>query len=166
MKKIIYLVSITWIMLLSSCSDVLDITPTDRYPDPAVWQDENLLKMFVNEQYSGICTKDNYYKIMYFGDDIFSKYNEGGCDLIRENILTADNVGSLNNILHVWDNSYKFIHNINVFFNNIGESSIDDSVKKELIAEMKFIRAYIYAKLIWAYGGVTFIEEAFDIKSD
>ena len=60
MKKIIYLVSITWIMLLYSCSDVLDITPTDRYPDPAVWQDENLLKMFVNEQYSGICTKDNY----------------------------------------------------------------------------------------------------------
>lgn len=153
-------------MLLSSCSDVLDITPTDRYPDPIVWQDENLLKMFVNEQYSGICTKDNYYKIMYFGDDIFSKYNEGGCDLIRENILTADNVGSLNNILHVWDNSYKFIQNINVFFKNIGESSIDESVKKELIAEMKFIRAYIYAKLIWAYGGVPIIEEAFDINSD
>ena len=166
MKKIIYLISITWIMLLSSCSDVLDITPTDRYPDPIVWQDENLLKMFVNEQYSGICTKDNYYKIMYFGDDIFSKYNEGGCDLIRENILTADNVGSLNNILHVWDNSYKFIQNINVFFKNIGESSIDESVKKELIAEMKFIRAYIYAKLIWAYGGVPIIEEAFDINSD
>ena len=70
MKKIIYLVSITWIMLLSSCSDVLDITPTDRYPDPAVWQDENLLKMFVNEQYSGICTKDNYYKIIKW-----EKYN-------------------------------------------------------------------------------------------
>lgn len=166
MKKIIYLVSITWIMLLYSCSDVLDITPTDRYPDPAVWQDENLLKMFVNEQYSGICTKDNYYKIMYFGDDIFSKYNEGGCDLIRENILTADNVGSLNNILHVWDNSYKFIHNINVFFKNIEGSPIDESIKKELIAEMKFIRAYIYAKLIWAYGGVPIIEEAFDINSD
>lgn len=166
MKKIIYLVSITWIMLLSSCSDVLDITPTDRYPDPFVWQDENLLKMFVNEQYSGICTKDNYYEIMFFGDDNFSKYNNGSCNLVRENILTADNVGSLSNILYVWDNSYKFIHNINVFFKNIEESSVNESVKKELIAEMKFIRAYIYAKLIWSYGGVPIIEEAYDINSD
>ena len=58
-------------MLLSSCSDVLDITPTDKYPDPLVWQDENLLKMYVNEQYNGICNIDNYYVIMYFSDDNF-----------------------------------------------------------------------------------------------
>lgn len=31
---------------------------------------------------------------------------------------------------------------------------------------MKFIRAYIYAKLIWSYGGVPIIEEAYDINSD
>lgn len=55
MRKITYLASLLYIMLLSSCSDVLDITPTDKYPDPLVWQDENLLKMYVNEQYNGIC---------------------------------------------------------------------------------------------------------------
>lgn len=166
MKKIIYLVSLTWFMLLSSCSDVLDITPTDRYPNPLVWQDENLLKMFVNEQYSGICTKDNYYQIMFFGDDNFSKYNKGGSDLIRENILTADNVGGIDNILNVWDNTYKFVFNINVFFKNIEVSTVDAAVKDELTAEIKFVRAYLYAKLIWAYGGVPIIEDAYDINSD
>lgn len=166
MKKIIYLVSLTWCMLLSSCGDVLDMPPTDRYPDPLVWQDENLLKMFVNEQYSGICTKDNYYQILFFGDDNFSKYNKGGSDLIRDNILTADNVGDINNILNVWDNTYKFIYNINVFFKNIEKSTVDAKLKDELTAEVKFIRAYLYAKLIWAYGGVPIIEDAYDINSD
>ena len=166
MKKIIYLISLVWVMLLPSCSDVLDITPTDRYPDPLVWQDENLLKMYVNEQYSGICTKTNFYEIMFFGDDNFSKYNNGSSNLIRENILTADNIGSVSNILHVWDNTYKYIQNINVFFNNIKDSSVDNAIKEDLIAEMKFIRAYLYAKLIWAYGGVPIIEEVYDINSD
>ena len=42
-----------------------------------------------------------------------------------------------------------------------------DFTKKEyIIAEMKFIRAYLYAKLIWAYGGVPIIEEVYDINSD
>lgn len=166
MKKIIYLAGLTWIMLLPSCSDVLDITPTDRYPDPLVWQDENLLRMFVNEQYSGICTNENFYEIMYFSDDNFHKYSRGGISIVRENILTADNVSGVSNILHVWDNSYKFIYNMNVFFKNIGGSSVDDAVKNEFIAEIKFIRAYLYAKLIWSYGGVPIIEEAYDINSD
>ncbi len=166
MRKITYLASLLYIMLLSSCSDVLDITPTDKYPDPLVWQDENLLKMYVNEQYNGICNIDNYYEIMYFSDDNFCKYNRGGVNITRDNILTADNVGNISNILNTWDNSYKFIQNINVFFQNIESSPLDVEMKKTLIGEMKFIRAYIYAKLIWSYGGVPIIDEVYTTNSD
>lgn len=166
MKNITFLASLIYIMLLSSCSDVLDITPTDKYPDPLVWQDENLLKMYVNEQYNGICNKDNYYEIMYFSDDNFCKYNRGGVNIVRDNILTADNVGSISNILNTWDNSYKFIQSINVFFQNIENSSLDEDMKKTLIGEMKFIRAFIYAKLIWSYGGVPIIKEVYTTNSD
>lgn len=166
MRKITYLASLLYIMFLSSCSDVLDITPTDKYPDPLVWQDENLLKMYVNEQYNGICNIDNYYEIMYFSDDNFCKYNRGGVNITRDNILTADNVGNISNILNTWDNSYKFIQSINVFFQNIESSPLDTVTKKNLIGEMKFIRAYIYAKLIWSYGGVPIIDEVYTTNSD
>ena len=166
MRKITYLASLLYIMLLSSCSDVLEITPTDKYPDPLVWQDENLLKMYVNEQYNGICNIDNYYEIMYFSDDNFCKYNRGGVNITRDNILTADNVGNISNILNTWDNSYKFIQSINVFFQNIESSPLDVATKKNLIGEMKFIRAYIYAKLIWSYGGVPIIDEVYTTNSD
>lgn len=166
MKKITYLLGFIYLISLCSCSDVLDITPTDKYPGPLVWEDENLLRMYVNEQYSGIANKDNYYEIMYFSDDNFCKYNRGGVNIIRDNILTADNVGGISNILQSWQNSYKFVQNINVFFQNIDSSPLKEEVKKELIAEMKFIRAYIYAKLIWSYGGVPLIDEVYDINSD
>lgn len=166
MKKITYLLGFIYILISGSCSDVLDITPTDKYPGPLVWQDENLLKMYVNEQYNGIGNKDNYYEIMYFSDDNFCKFNRGGVDIVRDNVLTADNVGGISNILQSWKESYKFIQNINVFFQNIGGSPLNEELKKELIAEMKFVRAYIYAKLIWAYGGVPIIEEVYDINSD
>ncbi|WP_029901927.1 RagB/SusD family nutrient uptake outer membrane protein [Prevotella sp. 10(H)] len=166
MKKIIYIIGLITIMLMPSCSDVLDLTPTDRYAESLVWQDENLLKMYVNEQYTGICNNSNYYQIMYFSDDNFAKYNGGSVNIIRENILTSDNVNSLSNILRTWDDSYRYIQNINAFFKNIDSSPVDAEVKKTLTAEIKFVRAYIYAKLIWAYGGVPIIEEVYDISSD
>lgn len=165
MKRITYLVGLLYI-LLTSCSDVLDMTPTDKYPEPLVWEDENLLKMYVNEQYNGICNKDNFYEIMYFSDDNFCKYNRGSVNIVRDNILTADNVGGISNILNSWDNSYKFIQNINVFFKHIDSSPLSAGIKNSLAGEMKFIRAYIYAKLIWAYGGVPVIEDVYSINSD
>ncbi|MBX3255989.1 MAG: RagB/SusD family nutrient uptake outer membrane protein [Chitinophagaceae bacterium] len=165
MKTIIF-TGLLSLVLFSSCHKTLDINPTDRYPDPLVWQDENLLKMFVNQQYNGINTIDNFYEIMYFSDDNFCKYNRGGVNIVRDNILTPDNVSSLTSALNVWDISYSTIHNINLYFQNISASTVDESVKEDLTAEMKFVRAYVYAKLIWSYGSVPIIEDAYEINSD
>lgn len=48
---IVYIVSA--MSLLTAC-DALDITPSDSYSDPVVWQDQNLIKMFVNDQYGAL----------------------------------------------------------------------------------------------------------------
>ena len=34
---------------LTACN-ALDIIPSDSYSDPVVWQDQNLIKMYVNDQ--------------------------------------------------------------------------------------------------------------------
>ena len=36
---------------LTACN-ALDIIPSDSYSDPVVWQDQNLIKMYVNDQYN------------------------------------------------------------------------------------------------------------------
>lgn len=165
MKKL-YIGLTCSMMFLASCSDVLDITPTDSYSDPVLWQDQNLIKMFVNDQYNTLGNTGNFFFLPFFTDEVYQKYNNGGCNNIRENILTSDNIGGVNDILHFWNTGYSYLRNINTYFKNIETSEVPDDFKKEMTAEIKFLRAYTYAKLIWAYGGVPIVEEAYSIDSD
>lgn len=89
---IVYIVSA--MSLLTAC-DALDITPSDSYSDPVVWQDQNLIKMFVNDQYGALVGQDNFYRYSFFSDEVYQKYNDEGCNYVRENILTSDNILSL-----------------------------------------------------------------------
>lgn len=164
MKKITsYIVSA---LLLFSACDALDINPGDSYSDPVLWQDQNLIKMFVNDQYSAIMSKDHFYRYSFYSDEVYQKYNDEGCNYVRENILTSDNVGGIGDIMNFWNLGYAHLNRLNIFFNNIETSNADASFKKTMIGEMKFIRAFIYFRLIRSYGGVPIIEEEFDINSD
>lgn len=160
---IVYIVSA--MSLLTAC-DALDITPSDSYSDPVVWQDQNLIKMFVNDQYGALVGQDNFYRYSFFSDEVYQKYNDEGCNYVRENILTSDNIGAVGEILHFWKAEYKYIHNTNTFFTNIETAKVDEDFKKTMIGEMKFIRAFIYFRLIRSYGGIPIIEDAYDINSD
>ena len=103
---IVYIVSA--MSLLTAC-DALDITPSDSYSDPVVWQDQNLIKMFVNDQYGALVGQDNFYRYSFFSDEVYQKYNDEGCNYVRENILTSDNIGAVGEILHFWKAGYKYI---------------------------------------------------------
>lgn len=164
MKNLILYVA-SAMLLLTAC-DALDITPSDSYSDPVVWQDQNLIKMFVNDQYDALIGQDNFYRYSFFSDEVYQKYNDEGCNFVRENILTSDNVGSVTDILNYWKTGYKFIHNVNTFFTNIETASVDEDFKKTMIGEMKFVRAFIYFRLIRSYGGVPILEEVYDINSN
>lgn len=164
MKNLILYVA-SAMLSLTAC-DALDITPSDSYSDPVVWQDQNLIKMFVNDQYDALIGQDNFYRYSFFSDEVYQKYNDEGCNFVRENILTSDNVSSVTDILNYWKTGYKFIHNVNTFFTNIETASVDEDFKKTMIGEMKFVRAFIYFRLIRSYGGVPILEEVYDINSN
>lgn len=150
---------------LTACN-ALDIIPSDSYSDPVVWQDQNLIKMYVNDQYNALVGQDNFYRYSFFSDEVYQKYNDEGCNYIRENILTSDNVGSVSDVLNYWNTGYGYLHKVNMFFENIESSRVDEEFKNTMINEMKFIRAFIYFRLIRSYGGVPIIKEVYDINSD
>ena len=50
---------------LTACN-ALDIIPSDSYSDPVVWQDQNLIKMYVNDQYNALVGQDNFYRYSFF----------------------------------------------------------------------------------------------------
>lgn len=166
MKNFIYGGVLAVGLLFSSCNDALDIDPNDSYSDATVWQDQNLIKMFVNDQYGALIGSDDFYRYSFFSDESYQKYNNNGCNYVRENILTSDNIGAVSDLLNYWNTGYRYLYNLNLFFTNIQTSDVDDEFKQTMIGEMKFIRAFIYFRLIRSYGGVPIIEEVFDINSD
>ena len=67
MRRFIYGGLISAVTLLfSSCGDTLDIAPNDSYSDATVWQDQNLIKMFVNDQYGALIGSDDFYRYSFF----------------------------------------------------------------------------------------------------
>ena len=55
---------------LTACN-ALDIIPSDSYSDPVVWQDQNLIKMYVNDQYNALVGQDNFYRYSFFSDEVY-----------------------------------------------------------------------------------------------
>jgi hypothetical protein len=164
MKKIfsfIFLISI----LVSCKKEILDITPTDRLSETAIWTDATLPQLFVNAQYNALQHGFNN-DVQYFGDEAYSKFNDGGYQVIGLNQLNPSNVDQLSGRYNYWVNGYNTIRNFNIFFAKIEGAPLTAAGKASLIAEVKFLRAFVYAQLIWNYGGVPIVEKVYDLSDD
>lgn len=152
-------------MCLGACKkNVLDITPTDRISETTIWTDANLAQLFVNAQYNFLL--DGFSNdIQYFGDECYINADLGGYQTpIGKAALTPDNVTSLSAYFNYYNTGYAAIANFNTFFSKIETVPADAAVKTKMIAEVKFLRAFVYAKLIWNYGGVPIIEKSFELN--
>ncbi len=170
MKKIL---SILLILGLVSCvNDTLDITPQDRISDAAVWSDETLIQAYHASLYNAIPHGFYIHMQSKFTDEA---YNTTPCccaDLFVRNTFTPDNIASMggtggnwcSNYIYYWDMGYFFLRRINVFFEKMAQTTIKMENKDQLIAEAKFIRAFIYFELIKRFGGVPIITEAYDLS--
>jgi len=160
-----YIVLLTTIMLLGACKkDILDITPNDRISSSNVWSDPTLAQLFVNAQYNylqdGFSTGD----MQYFAGECLIKADLGNYQsTIGKAALTPDNVNSISGYYYYWNTAYAAINNFNTFFSNINSLPATDAVKNQLTAEVRFLRAFVYAKLIWNYGGVPIITKPFTL---
>ena len=99
-------------------------------------------------------------------DEIYDIHNASGGYIIQRGELTSDNVTSLSTLINNWNHSFSYLRNINIFFEKINDSPINEDKKQTMIGEMKFLRAFIYFNLISRYGGVPIITESFKLDDD
>lgn len=166
------------LMLVSiSCEQkILDITPQDRISDAAVWNDEILIKAYLTSLYNAI--PHGFYIHMYskYTDEA---YNAAPCccaELFALNTYTPDNIASMGgtsgeenwctNYLYYWDAGYHYLRKVNVFLEKMDETEFEFEGKYQLIAEAKFIRAFIYFELIKRFGGVPIVSQAYYLGDD
>jgi len=164
MKKIFFLLFI--ISTLVSCKkDILDITPTDRLSETAIWTDATLPQLFVNAQYNTLQHGFNN-DVQYYGDETYSKFDDGGYQIIGLNQINPSNVDQISPRFNYWKTGYNSIRNFNIFFSKIDGTPLTPENKKALAAEVEFLRAFVYAQLIWNYGGVPIVEKVYNLNEE
>lgn len=162
MKKLI-IILIAGVLLSACKKNILDITPTDRISEAAIWSDPSLPQLFLNGLYNSLqsgFTDD----IQYFSDESYSQFDRGGYQNVGKGALNPSNVGGLSSYYNYWNTGYSAIKNFNIFFDKIAGVPATPEVKAQMTAEVKFLRAFVYAKLIWNYGGVPIIDKSFTLN--
>lgn len=161
MKKILIFFAIAT-LFIGCQKDILELTPTDRISEASVWKDQNLVKAYITAQYAVVQTQFGNF-LNHYADEAYSKYNPSGAWNFRQNSLTPDNSTSLCNQLNFWTLAFKYIRNINVFFEKIDASGFDAASIKSMKGEMTFLRAYVYSNLLNSYGGVPIIDKTYKL---
>jgi len=172
MKKIIY-VSLIVVMTITSCNDILELTPLDRLSDATVWEDEKLIELYVNSSYHSV--EHGFYHLLMWSSLCDETYliHDGGSYMYLKGELTSDNVSvvgggwmSIGPLFDYWSKGYGAIRDINIFFDKIDDAPVEEALKTRMYGEMKFLRAFVYAHLIWRYGGVPIITDVFELGGD
>lgn len=172
MKKItqILIVTIT-VFSISGCNDdFLDLKPQDAVSEADVWQDLNLIELYVNDRYNelphGFPQWAGGLRMTGITDESYHMHEARFLDKYTQGGLTS---GSLNMYYFngFWLDAYRAIRNNNIFLENISnfsEEGTEDRIK-QLTAEIRFLRAYFYTELIARYGGVPLVKSTFELGS-
>lgn len=163
MKKIIYILAA--VLAFNSC-DVLDMKLLDKVSDADVWEDSALIELYVNASYNSIYHEFGQDMLSDASDETYCIHNWGNMWVVQKGEMTSDNVTGVSVKVNYWSNAYSNIRSINVFFDRIDDAPVETDLKNRMKGEMKFIRAWIYANLIWRYGDVPLITSLFELNQD
>ena len=172
--KRFYLLLIVTVLTIASCEDVLETENLGTFAEDSVFSDPDLLEGVVFSAYNSTegwaLNKSIWWSRRYNieAGSFEAKFNFRDLDRLRlrGNGWTAQNAGDFNN---KWRDNFRFINEINQFLDKVDDSpamAADPERVNSLKAEMKFLRANIYTKMIKMFGGVPIFTTAFGLDSD
>lgn len=142
----------------ASCSGFLDTEPKDSMAPSSTWKTEGDVKQYVVGCYNGLLDGGS---LLYLdcGSDIgYNNFPWEGWRPWGDGSLSEGNTGAS-------FYNYSIIRRCNEVLANIDKVSFsNENVKKDLIAQVKTIRAYRYFLMNWWYGGVPIIDTYYSDK--
>lgn len=135
-----------------SCSDFLDTVPKDALSPETTWKTEADAQSFVVGCYNKLFDPE---ALLYLdcGSDIgYNNFPWEGWRAWGDGSLSSGNTGYS-------FYSYTLIRRCNTVLDNIDKVEFsDEATKKDLIAQVRAMRAYSYFLMNWWYGGVPIID--------
>jgi hypothetical protein len=166
MKKIFWtlLYATTAAISFSSCSDWLDLTPTDKVTDKVVWEDESSVDLYVNGFYTYLNQYGQFGDKQFAGsltESLTSTFKYGSYALGHKAghpnnyVFNPEVVTPASCLYSNWDDAYNKIRRMNEFLHSMElYSSFPESVNTKWKAQVLFFRAFIYFQLAKRFDGV------------
>lgn len=166
MKKIFtYILVLTIGLVFNACNKILDVQPLDRVPASQLLTDISGVKVLLANLYSRMPVED----FVYNPGVSFNYHRTAGSGYIEPGfgttfytdeatLSTGSGAGPISD--GYW--AYDAIRQTNLFIEQLPTISMSDVQRNALIAEGRFIRAYMYFGLVKRYGGVPIIEKSLE----
>jgi hypothetical protein len=166
MKKYL-LIALTLVYCVSCDGDFLNKSPLDAVSEDNVFNDDVLLTAYVTACYNAIPNGFDEAMMSSVTDETYSRHGSSSSVLVSRGEMNPDNITSFDarrfSNFNYWSTAYEQLRNINTFFEKIDGAQVSDNVKRTLTGEMNFVRAYVYANLIWRFGGVPLITRTYSL---
>lgn len=162
MKRIFLFILIAG-TLLTSCTDMLDLNPSDFLSPNNYYKDSTQIdKALVGVYAANINLTQTYYLPYFFNvsDEMYYS-STSGISYTNYNGNSADNNSKI-----IWGNLYTAIEISNMFIEKVSNVTIDSVKKNEYLGQAKFLRAYAYFLLVSNFGDVPLKTKATTSASD
>lgn len=161
MKRYIILSLLAVAYILTGCYD-LDRAPFDQPSSSTFWKTEEQCKQGVMGVYASLKNEDLYGKAFMIdvNSDVAVGYDQ------YEPLLIGTCTPRTSFLNGKWKNGYDAIQKANTALRNLPNAEINDEVKQQMIAEIKFLRALVYFNLLDYFGGLPIYDETTNLELD
>jgi len=137
-------------LLLISCNE-LDLAPTNRFTELNYWTSTEKANYVLSQAYNQMFGADYYFANERLTDNLYE-----GRGNSNEKIITSGQADSYNGRFSgEWSACYSGIKTCHTFLENVDRvPNMDNALKERMIAETRFIRAFLFFRLTTLYGDV------------
>ena len=154
-------------LILCSCTNGLDLYPTDKISSNKLWKTADDALKGVNATYQYVFPESDEYGMDLFfyesaSDNSYNQHSNqfGNFQQIALGAYESNHAA----IKKMWDLRYECIRKCNEFMENIERVSMDKNLRERYIGEVCFQRAYAYYYLIALFGDVPLVDKTLTIQ--
>ena len=155
-KNIIRMGCALWLASAVVGCKKLDLTPIDRFTELNFWQSEENVNNALNNVYNRMYTSQYVFYNEALSDNAYTRLGIGAG---FPDVITSGNfTPTLARFLDEWSYYYTGIKAANIFLDNIDQNTtMEAGLKERRKAEVRFIRAFHYFRLMNWWGDVPLI---------
>lgn len=154
-----YIKFVIVLMCCVSCNYLMDIDSTDFYTEDTFWKTESHAIEAINGCYRAMNESDLYNTETPFMYEVMTSnaYHKDNFHNARDFARGTQTATTLGMNLVTWRGCYRGIGRCNAVIDKVPAIDMDESLKKRIVGESKFLRALFYQKMNVVFNGVPLV---------